>query len=153
MKHILLYFGLFISYSFLPFTFPVFYFPSSIFFLCLSLHILSFLFILLSLSLSLSYPSDFPCLSSAFSFSFCLFVCLSSSIFYLSSIIFPLILSLCFCVYFIIIIIIIIIHLSFFSVFATFQFLVCLFCLFFYIFLSLFFPTLFFFLLSLIILF
>ena len=66
-------------------SFPVFYFPClllSIFFLCLSLHILYFLFLsflsvfyFLSCCL-LSFSSDFLCLSSNFSLCFYLFLCL-----------------------------------------------------------------------------
>ena len=63
-------------------SFPVFYLPClllSIFLLCLSLHILYFLFLSFFYFLScclLSFSSDFLCVSSNFSICFYLFLCL-----------------------------------------------------------------------------
>ena len=138
-------------------SFPVFYFPClllSTFLLCLSLHILYFLFLsflsvfyFLSCCL-LSFSSDFLCLPSNFSFCFYLFLCPllsffavfyfhSLPVFYyipLTLLFILLYICVCFVVVIIIIAIIIFIFLFFFSLVSTFQFFVCLFCLLLYFF-------------------
>ena len=139
-------------------SFPVFYSPClllSIFLPCLSFHILyflflSFLFVFYFLSclpaFLLSFPSDFFCLSSNFSFCLYLFICVLLSFFaffyfhplpvfyYIASTLLFILLHIRVCVCFVVIIIIaiiIFILLFFSSVFSTFHFLVCLSCLFF----------------------
>ena len=151
MKHVLLYFSLCKSYSFLYLSSPVYYclLLSILLVLCFCHILLLSLYILLSLSLSvlyflssclLSFSSDFLYLSSTFSFIFCLFLCLllsflaflySTFFLCLPSTMLPLLFNLFFCVcvfyYY---------HypILLFPYFVPFNFFVCLFCIFFYIF-------------------